>query len=235
MELNEKIIFFNRTDDEISNCIANHLKNTGYRVIFASNSVLTCKDEIELFFDQFKESLHGAVLAVPPLEKIYRTDIEHASTDVTDALRDKFVLPFFLLTQTVGRLLAHNGGGQIVFINSIHADKPAGKNISYSLGCSAVQMICREASLIYGHFNVGCYNLMRGAVLNETHLLENEYSYLYSKSDFRYIKGKPQDNNAFNEICEFLLSGKGMAMNGADINADDGFTNTFSRSWVKEV
>ena len=50
-----------------------------------------------------------------------------------------------------------NGGGSMIYLNSIHAEKPVGHGALFSMGCAAAQMLCKEVNQDYGEFGVRAF------------------------------------------------------------------------------
>ena len=219
----EKYVYFNNTTDIVASNVAEHIKTLGYTPVFCDNNIdLTSEESVSNFLEPYKNNLIGAVLANPPVT-LMRGNIENTTDEMWQNARDIFVAPVLNLTQVVGKILMNNQKGSIIYLNSIHADKPVGDGFLYTTACAAVQMLCREAAIIYGSYNVGCYNVMRGIVEGEENYFTSEYSPLYHNAEFRFPKEKMPAKTSLNELCGFLLSGGAYILNGADLHADEGF------------
>ena len=53
----------------------------------------------------------------------------------------------FMLTQAAGEVMKNQKSGSIVYISSIHAEKPAGSSFAYSMAKAAVRMLCKETAI----------------------------------------------------------------------------------------
>ncbi|MCL2160094.1 MAG: SDR family oxidoreductase [Oscillospiraceae bacterium] len=225
----KKFVYFNATADIVSAEIAEHLKKIGYAPVFSVGIDLASAVELGDFFEPYKNDLVGAVLANPPID-IMRGDIENTGDETWNIARDSFAVPMLNMTQVVGKILSEKKGGNIIYLNSIHAEKPIGSGFLYTTGCAAVQMLCREAALIYGSYNVGCYNVMRGIVEGEESFFASDYSPIHHNPNLRFPKEKLPPADAINELCAFLLGGGAYILNGADLHADEGFGLYFGKS-----
>ena len=214
----ERFVYFNNITDTVSSEAAEYIKTMGYTPVIGES-------DIELY----KEDLVGAILANPPVT-LMRGGIEDTTDEMWANARDIFVVPIFNITQVVGKIFMQNKKGSIIYLNSIHADKPVGGGFLYTMGCAAVQALCREAALIYGSHNVGCYNVMRGIVEGEEAYFTSEYSSLYHNSELRFPKEKLPSSGSLNELCAFLLSGGAYILNGTDLQADEGFRLYYGKS-----
>lgn len=223
----KKYVFFNNKSDIVSSEVARHIAEQEYTPVFADDIDFTSEQSIADFLEPYKSELAGAVLANPA--PIYG-EIEAATDDMWNTARDSFALSMLNLTQAVGKIFAKKRSGSIIYLNSIHADKPLGNGFLYTMGCAAVQMLCREAALIYGAKGVGCYNIMRGIVEGEESYFTSEYSSIYHNAEVRFPKEKLPSAKSLNELCAFLLSGGAYILNGTDLQADEGFRLYYGKS-----
>ena len=212
----DKFVYFDSETDIVASEVAGHIRGLGYEPVMGD-------------IERYHDGLVGAVLANPPVGAI-RGGIEGTSDEMWAAARDSFAAPMLELTQTVGGILSRNGRGSIIYLNSIHAEKPLGDGFLYSMGCAAVQALCREAALIYGSFGVGCYNIMRGIVEGEEGWFASDYSPVHHNSELRFPKGRVPPTDSLNELCAFLLGGGAYILNGSDLQADEGFAMYYGKS-----
>jgi len=205
--MGNKFVYFNDTTDIVTAEVAEYIKTLGYT-------------PVDSFLEPYKNELIGAILANPP---VIHGEIENTTDEMWNNARDTFAVPMLNITQAVGEILSQNQRGSIIYLNSIHAEKPVGNGFLYTMGCAAVQMLCREAAVIYGKNNVGCYNIMRGIVEGEESYFTSEYSPIYHNGEIRFPKEKLPSAKSLNELCAFLLSGGAYILNGTDFQADEGF------------
>lgn len=224
-----KFVYFNNSiTDIVSSKVAEYIQTIGYTPVTDSIDVdLTSEASVNNFLEPYKDNLIGAILSNPPV--IHGT-IEDTTDEMWKNARDTFVVPMLNITQVVGKILSQNNKGSIIYLNSIHAEKPVGNGFLYTTGCAAVQALCREAALIYGKDNVGCYNVMRGIVEGEETYFTSEYSPIHHNSEIRFPKEKLPSANSLNELCAFLLSGNAYILNGTDLQADEGFRLYYGKS-----
>lgn len=226
----DKFVFFNSAADIVSAEVAEYIKTTGYTPVIADSDVdLTSNNSVNSLLEPYKDNLAGAVLSNPHVTLI-RGGIEDATDEKWKNARDIFAVPMLNITQIVGKILSQNKKGSIIYLNSVHAEKPVGNGFLYTAGCAAVQALCREAALIYGSSNVGCYNIMRGIVEGEETYFTSDYSPVYHNSEIRFPKEKLPSANSLNKLCSFLLSGGAYILNGTDLHADEGFRLYYGKS-----
>jgi len=222
--MTEKYVFFNDTADIVAHEVAEYIKTIGYTPIVCDDL-----DNIDNIDESIKDNLVGAVLANPPVNSM-RGGIEDTTDEMWNNARDIFAVPMLNMTQVIGKILSRNKKGSIIYLNSIHAEKPIGNGFLYTIGCAAVQALCREAALIYGSDNVGCYNIMRGIVEGEENYFASDYSPIHHSSELRFPKERLPSANSLNELCALLLSGGAYILNGADLQADEGFRLYYGKS-----
>jgi len=222
----EKFVYFNNIKDIVSSEVAEHIKKTGYTPV-SGDIDLTSEDSVSNFLEPYRDNLVGAILANPPA---MRGSIEESDDEMWRKARDTFVVPVLNITQVTGRIFMRNKKGSIIYLNSVHAEKPIGSGFLYTMGCAAVQALCREAALIYGSYNVGCYNIMRGIVEGEQAYFASDYSPVHHNSELRFPQERVPSADSLNELCAFLLSGGAYILNGADLQADEGFSLYYGKS-----
>ena len=130
----EKFVYFNNTTDIVSSEVAEYIKTIGYTPV-VSNDI-----DLNNFLEPYKNNLVGAILANPPVNSM-RGGIEDTTDEMWVNARNLFVAPVLNATQAVGKILMQNQNGSIIFLNSIHAEKPVGNGFLYTLGCAAVQAL----------------------------------------------------------------------------------------------
>jgi len=142
------------------------------------------------------------------------------------ALHDGFMAnakEAFLCTQAVGRYFIEHPPGSIVYVVSIHDEKPSGASLSFSMAESAIAMLAKEAALTLGRHQVRVNVIEWGAQAGDDRRFFSAVSALYddyqSKVPSRRL-GRPED---LANVVGFLLSAKSAHIHGATIRVDGGF------------
>lgn len=129
----------------------------------------------------------------------------------------------FLFTQAVGRRMKKAGSGRIIFVSSIHAEKPTGCTFPYSLAKGAVKMLAKETALDLGPYGVQTNTIERGPSAGDEEIfIDGNVSYLYENLTERIpdkTLGTPEE---LAELALFFACGD-RVVNGADLRADGGF------------
>ena len=227
----EKFVFFNNIKDIVSSEVAEYIKTSGYTPVFADDSSidLSSPEELNNFLEPYKDNLTGVIIANPTVN-LMRGGIEDTTDEMWKSARDIFIAPILNITQVFGKIFMQNKNGSIIYLNSVHAEKPVGGGFLYTMGCAAVQALCREAALIYGSYNIGCYNIMRGIVEGEDAYFTSDFSPIHHSGELRFPQERLPAKTSLNELCDFLLRDSAYILNGSDLRADEGFTLYYGKS-----
>ena len=127
------------------------------------------------------------------------------------------------VTKVFCGLMKEHGGGSMIYLNSIHAEKPVGMGSLFSMGCAATQMLAREANQDYGEFNVRTFFIQKGIASTDPDS-KSPVSALYFGADLRYPQRKMPEEGYLNGLISFLLTPQAAPLSGADLRADGGMT-----------
>ena len=218
-----KYVFFSDGTSSVVKSIAAHLADQGYSPILNGIDVsipLLDKTALSAYLANLGEDFCGAVFDNPaPI----RASIEDATDEQWSKARDEFAAPALAFTQCAGDALSALGRGGVVYLNSIHAEKPIGEGFLHTVCCAAVQMLCREAAIRYGKSRVGFYNVMRGILQGEEDLFASEYTAIHHNAHYRFPSEDVPPQQSLDELVAFLLTPAAYILNGTDMHADEGF------------
>ena len=235
-----KTVFITDGSNAVAAAIAERLAADGYNLVInnptgamrTAYGGAVCTDECLQSVASVQRALDKAVAAFGRVDAlvhtnndIQRSSIESVSTEDFDAQFGYNAVTAFLAARVIGTHMGDNGGGRIVFISSIHDDKPTGSAPIYSISKGAVGMLVKECALQLGRRNVQSNLIEVGALEGDgDKLLSDEISGIYQMPEYRMpLKhmGQPSDISG---VCAFLLSDDARFLNGASIRADGGFT-----------
>lgn len=238
-----KTVFISDNREGAAVCAAKHLSENGYSVIvndLGGEKVGGCKqvsldlcDYIMLhrFFEELDTAPEGVIIPAPPVRRV---SIENAGDEIwEEGMRDG-ALSAMILTRASGEIMAKNSRGSLIFLGSIHAEKPTGCSFIYSTACSAAQMLCREAALDFGSLGVNSFYIQRG-VMEQDLKNKNEYSNVYCRPDLRYPKKRLPSPDSLNGLIDFLLTDAAAPLNGSDLRADEGFVMYYGNQKPGEI
>jgi glucose 1-dehydrogenase len=129
----------------------------------------------------------------------------------------------FLCAQAVGKQMAAKQSGSIIFVSSIHAEKPTGSSFAYSASKGAVKMLTLEASLILGRHDINVNVIEMGPVEGDDAVFKSDISSLYDHYRYKIPNAVPGTYGDLAELALFLCTDEARYVNGADIRLDGGF------------
>lgn len=149
---------------------------------------------------------------------------------------DRDIMSAFSACHYFGTHMAARGNGAIVFLSSIHADRPNGAAPGYSIGEGAKQMMMRELALHLGSLGVRVNSIKLAPTEAELADFDSEtLSINYDVPSKTPLHRCVRAEDAVGLLL-FLLSPGAAAVNGADIRVDGGQTlHYYDREYKVEV
>ncbi len=172
------------------------------------------------------EALHGFgpldyyVHAAGHVETV---SIQNCPVEVWEKEMDINLMTAWCGARAAVRAIGKNRGGAMVFLSSIHDEKPTGSSFLYSVAQGAISMIMREASLDYGRLGIRVNLVEAGPVLGDETKYPLLFSDLYDAMDAKIPRGHPADPAEIAKPVLFLLSEEASYINGATLRVDGGF------------
>lgn len=153
--------------------------------------------------------------------------VEAVSEDDWRRAADEGAMAAWCVTKVFCGMMKQSGGGSIIYLNSIHAEKPVGHGALYSMACGATQMLCKEAAQDYGEFGVRAFFIQKGITDSDPDG-RSPVSNLYYGVDMRYPARKLPEAGYLNALVAFLLTPGAAALSGSDLMADGGMTQFYT-------
>lgn len=238
-----KTIFVTDNREPATVELAAFLASKGFRVLLndlAGTGVPDCCEAVradpadcgalESLLEGVSGELAGVLHPAPPFRWASVEDADEALW--TQAFQEG-ALASLNVTRLFGERLASQGGGALVYLGSIHAEKPSGSAFLSTISCSATQMLCREAALDYGSRGVNCFHVQRG-VMEQDLQNKNRHSNLYCAPERQYPSGKLPETKELFGLMELLFSGQASILNGADLRADGGMSMYYGEQLADE-
>ena len=200
---------------------ADYLSLQGYDVISVPETVCLWKEcALRGWAEQLSGNLAGVVHPMPPpfLSLLLDTTEEEYAR-----ARDEGPLAAWCVTKVFGEIMRKQGCGSLIYLGSIHAEKPVGHGFLFSAGCDAIQMLAREANQDYGRAGVRSYYIQRGPGQGDPDL-RNDLSPFYFGTDLRYPERKMPKEGNLNPLLAFLLTPGAAPLAGSDLRADGGMS-----------
>lgn len=155
--------------------------------------------------------------------KAIKTSIENLERAVFDEQMNYNLKSAFVLTRTLGEHMGGYGNGKLVFVSSIHDDKPTGSTPFYSVAKGGITMLSKEAALFFGRKGLQSNVIELGALEGDDETFKSEFAGQYVYMEHRIPRGKAGKPEEVAGIAAFLASEDSNFVNGASIRADGGF------------
>ena len=181
---------------------------------------LTDRKGLTELLESWGEGLRGVI---HPSPEPMHTAIEDSREGQWEAAYSEGALASLMVTGAAGEAMARLGRGALIYLGSMHAEKPMGGGFLYSMACGATQMLCREAALDYGARGVNCVYVRLGPTEGDERN-DNAYSNQYKGIEYRYPTRKVPDPDEFGGLISFLMTDGARPLNGSDVNAEGGYT-----------
>lgn len=204
----------------------------GWQVLIPpENCRLWNEEEVRAFAAICPGELSGFIHPAPPP---FQCTLENADEQIIARARDEGPLAAWCLTKVFGERFRKQGGGSMIYVNSIHAEKPMGYGVLFSSGCGAVQMLNREVNQDYGTDGIRSFFIQRGPVVGDPDL-RSDLTHFYYGTDLRYPARKLPEVGDLNPLLTFLLSPAAAPLAGSDLRADGGMTMYYGERQAEPV
>ena len=198
---------------------ADDLRTAGYNVVCVPESVCLWQEaSLEAFAGPLAPTLYAVLHPAPP---ITQCGFEEVTEEQFARARDEGPLAAWCVAKVLGGILREKGTGIMIFLGSIHAEKPVGRGFLYSAGCGAVQMLQREFNQDYGTCGVRSYYIQRGVFRGDPDA-KSDVSEFYFGQDLRMPERKLPEQGSLNGLIRFLLTPEAAILSGSDLRADGG-------------
>ncbi len=229
MKDTDKIVVITDLRTEEAKSAAEYLSGLGYEIVTPPADVhLWKEEEIAAFAAPLKDRLYGVIHPAPPVTK---GGILEVSEEDWERTSNEGAIAAFMVTKVFCTIFREKKGGVLIFLNSIHAEKPMGKGILYSLNCGAVDMLSREAAQDYSESGVNVYFVEKG--ITDPEVGKSDVSALYYGVDLRYPRRKMPEAGYLNGLLAFLLTDAAYPLTGQPITADAGLTGFYNQHRFK--
>ena len=195
-----------------------HLEQLGYSVVVPPEDCSLCDEQaLRAFAEEYRETLTGVIHPAPPMMK---AGILEITREMWEKARDEGPVAALMVLKVFGGIFREKKSGTIIFLSSIHAEKPVGKGMLYSTGCGAVDMMTKEAMQDYGPNGVSVYFVERGILEEDPG--KSDVSALYYHVDMRYPRRSVPAPSYLNDLLAFLLTPGARVLAGNAIHAEEG-------------
>jgi glucose 1-dehydrogenase len=247
LKLQDKVVFITDADSDSGKAIMNRLAAEGAR--FLLNSV-SGGEAIEQELDRLRALGSNAVVAninlcvssevsellaetareIGPVDVLVHNNNLVKSANVESCEESLFLeimnanaKSAFICAREVGRQMAARQTGRVIFVNSIHAEKPTGSSFAYSASKGAVKMLCREAALVLGREGINVNSIEMGPVAGDDERFASDISTLYESYQYKVPSANLGSCEDLAHLVLYLSGDESRYVNGADIRLDGGF------------
>ena len=229
MENKDKIVVITDLRTPEAQSAAEYLSGLGYEIATPPESVhLWKEDELTAYAASIREHLAAVIHPAPPL---FKGGILEVTEDDWVRVSNEGAIAAFIVTKVFCTIFREKKGGTMIYLNSIHAEKPMGKGILYSMNCGAVDMLSREAAQDYSESGVNVFFVERGITTADDG--KSDASALYYGTDMRYPRRETPKPDYLNGLLAFLLTDAAYPLSGQPIRCDAGMTGFYNQHRFK--
>lgn len=191
-------------------------------------------EDISRHLDQAEQRLGEVGVLIHNRHLVAPISVETGEETTFDELLRINAKSAFICAQAAGARMAARGTGRIVFVGSIHAEKPTGNSFAYSAAMGAVQMLSREAALALGRFGVNVNHIQMGPVHGDNAKFRSDISFLYEDYEYKVPNAALGSWEDLADLVVFVAGDQSRYLNGADIRLDGGFLNHYLDAKMKK-
>ena len=177
---------------------------------------------------------HAALALVKRLDvlvtanrKIKKLPLLEAEADDFDDIIDANLTCVFNAARAAAGKIGRGNSGAIVFVGSIHGEKPTGATFLHSVASGGLNMLTREAALDFGRSGIRVNLLRAGPVEGDDIAFESELSGIYYDMRTKIPRGRPASPDEIASAALMLCTDDASFINGAILTADGGFLSHY--------
>lgn len=179
--------------------------------------------ETERMLESAAERLGAVDVLVHNNDLVVPISVENGEESDFLEVMDANAKTAFVSAKAVGARMKAKQSGQIIFVSSIHAEKPTGCSFAYSAAKGAVKMLAREAAVVLGRHGIRVNAIEFGPAEGDDELFRSDISMLYDSYRYKVPNGVLGTHEDLAGLVLFLASDESRYLNGADIRMDGGF------------
>ncbi len=205
-------------------CLVKKVEEAGAKALAVKPDTLTYEGAKALI-EEVKSVFGRIDVLVYNNNDVVKTSLENLSSEVFESQLNFNAKSGFVLAREVGMHMAEYGNGKIVFVSSIHADKPNGSAVMYSISKGCINMLSKECALFFGRKGIQTNVIEAGAVEGDDEKFVSTFSPLYAMGymEERIPRRKAGTNEEIAAVAAFLASEDANFVNGTTMRADGGF------------
>jgi len=162
-------------------------------------------------------------VAVVANRYVKRASLLNSTAEMFDETIEQNLSHAWCAARAAAGKIGKEGRGVILFISSIHGEKPSASAPLYSVACGGVNMIVAEAAQDFGRLNIRANQLRCGPIDGDEKIFVGELSETYHDAAGRMPRGYLGSAEEVAAAALFLCSDAASFINGATLTADGGF------------
>jgi len=251
MTIHNKIVFITDADSGSGKAIIHQLSNEGAHFILNSpsngeeiqsnlelchaagsktvivNIDLCNRSELDAVLEQTSQQLGTVDILVHNNNLIKPASVVTGEEEVFFEILNANTKTAFVCTQSIGKQMKDQQSGRIIYVNSIHAEKPTGSSFAYSASKGAVKSLTSEAALFLGRYGITVNAIEMGPVEGDHLAFESNFSTLYESYEYKIPNAVLGTHEDLAQLVRYLASDESRYINGASIRMDGGFLNHY--------
>jgi glucose 1-dehydrogenase len=187
------------------------------------NSKLCSSNELDSIIIKIENQLGKIDVLIHNNNEVKPCEIDSCSEELYNYLININVKSAFICTKVIGKHMIKSKSGKVIYVSSIHDEKPTGCSFPYSAAKGALKMLSKEAALELGEHGINVNLIEVGALEGDNDKFKDTSSFIY-ENFVDNIPGKSYVvNEDISDLVLFLASNDCRHINGTDIRVDGGF------------
>ena len=159
--------------------------------------------------------------------KVKALSILEAEAEDFDDIIDENLTSVFIAARAAAGKIGRGNKGAIVFIGSIHGDKPTGSTFLHSVANGGLNMLTKEAALDLGRSGIRVNLLRAGPTEGDDAVFTSELSGIYHDVESKIPRSTPATAQEIAAAALMLCADDASFINGAILTADGGFVSHY--------
>ncbi|HZJ83463.1 MAG TPA: SDR family oxidoreductase [Clostridia bacterium] len=182
----------------------------------------TSIDDMKQLLTYILEDIGTVIALIHTDNVIIPSSIEQIDEETFKTALDFNTKTAFVTTKVFAEYMGEQGTGAVVYLSSIHGEKPTGSAFSYSVSKGAVKMLCKEMALFYGRKGVRSNLIEVDYIEEDRELLDSNISPFNYDAETKIPLKRLANPEDCAGAAAFLISEDAAFINGAEIRIDGG-------------
>lgn len=258
MTIHNKVVFISDADSGSGKAIVHQLSKQGAHFILNSpsngeeirleleqgqiagskfvviNVDLCSRAEVDAALERTEQQIGAVDVFVHNCNLVKPISVEFGEEDLFFELLNANAKSAFVCTQSIGKQMISQQSGKVIYISSIHAEKPTGSSFAYSASKGAVKMLASEATLLLGRHGISVNTIEFGPVEGDNVAFASTFSTLYDSYETKVPDAIIGTYEELSSLVSYLASDESRYVSGAAIRMDGGFLNHYMDHKMKK-